>query len=176
MKPVPDGGREGREMFQVSKSNETQDAPEDVGVDPSMKSFQSCVRTTTGGSDDMVKVLGRFIKRGKDGEKDRVAVLDLFPAGQEYFQQDMVYEIVEILGEVLVRPRGKTWMDRRQWNRNISEVITQYNACLTVAEIDYLLSLDEQARREVASQFDPEKRRFFEEFMWAVEQSRESGC
>ena len=71
----------------------------------------------------MFKPIARFIKRGRAGEHDNGAVIVLQPDGIDALEEDMVYEIVDILGEWVVRPIGKTHMDPAIWNKEIQDVM-----------------------------------------------------
>lgn len=83
-----------------------------------------------------MKIIGRFIKRGRGEEMDNGAILILAPDGVKILKQDMVYEIVDIMGEMLIREVGETHMDAKCWNSQIQDVMMQYMPVLTKMEAE----------------------------------------
>lgn len=83
-----------------------------------------------------MKYLTRFVKRGADGEEDNAAIMILTKEGQKLFKQDMIYEMVEVLGELVVREVGKTHMDRKKWGQAIQTVMMNEKPLYTQEEFE----------------------------------------
>ena len=91
----------------------------------------------------MIETLGRFIKRGRSGDGDLMAVMSLTKEGAKFFKEDVIYTIKSIQGELLIDTVGKTHMDPWHWGSEIGEVITCYRPLLTQKELDLYYSKKE---------------------------------
>ena len=80
-------------------------------------------------------ILGRFIKRGRDGEKDNAAILILAENGVQTFKEDTVYQIEEWCGEMIIRPIGKSQMDPKHWGHEIQDVMMNHKPLITKEEM-----------------------------------------
>jgi hypothetical protein len=60
----------------------------------------------------MDKLLARFVRRntGNPTENDGLILGNIAKAGDSFFKRGYVYEIVEILGEVVIRECGPSWI------------------------------------------------------------------
>lgn len=89
-----------------------------------------------------MKRIARFIKRGRKGEKDNGAIIILKPDGADYLEEDMVYEIFSIFGEMSIREIGKTHMAPKEWGRQIQDVMMFDKPVLTKAEAKRLEEME----------------------------------
>ena len=78
--------------------------------------------------------IARFIKRGRTGQRDNAAVMMLTREGADALEEDTVYEIVETLGEMVIRPIGKTQMDPKFWGHELQDVMTNHKPLITQDE------------------------------------------
>lgn len=85
-----------------------------------------------------MKKLARFIKRGRNSDGDSLGILSLFKDGQDKFEEDTIYEIVEVMDSFIIKKIGKTHLDPCEWNHEIGEV-TSLNPCLTEEEYNKIL-------------------------------------
>jgi hypothetical protein len=81
--------------------------------------YANCVKQVS----TVFKPIARFIKRGRTGDCDNGAVMVLQPDGIDALEEDMVYEIVDVLGEWIIRPIGKTHMNPAIWAKEIQDVM-----------------------------------------------------
>ncbi len=86
-----------------------------------------------------MNILGRFIVR-PEGDGSRLMVGMMIP-GNGVIRPGVVYELREVLGEVVLKEVGEPHMDKRNWGREIGVVITGMDGT-------HLMTTEEYEERE----------------------------
>lgn len=91
----------------------------------------------------MYKPIARLVFRGS-GKNDGL-ILGVSIKGHNFFKPNTVYELQEIMGEILIKEVGPSWLgadkNRKEWGRTIGDIV-EFNkgyAYLTKKEYDKAL-------------------------------------
>ena len=90
-----------------------------------------------------IQTVARFVTRDGGGEaEDGLLIGGLLRAGRAFFKPGYVYEIQEVLGELLIKEIGEGKPREVQnaccWNNEIGSVLSIAGKCVVLSEAEYI--------------------------------------
>jgi hypothetical protein len=95
----------------------------------------------------MIKPIARLVYRGS--EKDDGIIIGVLFKGHNFFKPNTVYELREVMGEVVIKEVGKSWLGakgrRNEWGRTFGDIVEihGHKAFLSKKEYDHQLKQED---------------------------------